>query len=135
MACFVTEGFPTAAQTTCVLFDTGSQRSYVTCRIQDLLRLPTKGTETLVVKTFGAEPGRSQTCDVVDPSICARDGMSIVMALLTVPLIYEPLSGQHASKRYPYLSKLDLADLGESSSHMDVDILISADNYWSLVTG
>lgn len=93
-----------------------------------------------MVKTFGAEAGRSQTCDVVDLSIRARDGMNIIMTLLTVPLISEPLRGRHvtfASKTYPYLAKLDLADLGESSSCMDVGILIRADNYWSwsLVTG
>lgn len=55
-----------------------------------------------------------------------------------VPLICEPLSGQNvtlASKKYQYLSNLDLADFGQSDSNLNVDILIGADYYWSLVTG
>ena len=75
---------------------------------------------------------------MVDLSIRARDGTDVMMSLLTVSLICEPLSGQNvtlASKKYPYLSKLDLADFGESGSHLNVDILIGADYYWSLVTG
>ena len=40
-----------------------------------------------------------------------------------------------ASKKYPYLSNLDLADFGQSNNNLNVDILIGADYYWSLVTG
>eukprot|EP00731_Ephydatia_muelleri_P027563 Em0019g436a len=53
-------GNPTVSHNTRIIFDTGSQRSYVVNRVRDILKLPTQRTETLVVKTFGSDAGLSQ---------------------------------------------------------------------------
>ena len=77
-------------------------------------------------------------CDLVNVCVRAKGGDEITMPLLTVPTICEPICGQPitlASRRYPYLSVLDLADRNDTESHLDVGILIGADLYWSMVTG
>ncbi|KAL5474082.1 hypothetical protein EMCRGX_G028656 [Ephydatia muelleri] len=131
-------GNPTVSHNTRIIFDTGSQRSYVVNRVRDILKLPTQRTETLVVKTFGSDAGLSQVCDLVNVCVRARGGDEITMPLLAVPTICEPICGQPitlASRRYPYLSVLDLADHSDTESRLDVGILIGADLYWSVVTG
>ena len=52
-----------------VILDPGSQKSYVKTEIQRALKLEKTRTELLVIKTFGAEVGTHQTCDVVDIGI------------------------------------------------------------------
>lgn len=129
---------PAVAQTTRIIFDTGSQRSYIASRVRNMLELLTERTETLVVKTFGSKAGIPQACDVVNVALKTRSGDDVVIPLLTVPTICKPLSGQPvtlASQRYSYLSKLDLADPSECGDCLDVGILVGADHYWALVTG
>ena len=60
------------------------------------------------------------------------------LPLLSVPYICDPLAGNSlccAVEMYPYLGRLDLADVPVEDSHLNIDILIGADNYWRLVTG
>ena len=117
-----------------ILFDAGSQRSYIVSRVRDILHLPTERVESLVVKTYGSEIGRPQRCDHVNLCVKVKRGVDITVPLLTVPTICEPLCGQpiiRALKCYCYLSKLDLADDGA----LNVGILIGADLYWSFTTG
>ena len=131
-------GAPAVAQTTRIIFDTGSQRSYIASRVRNTLELLTERTETLVVKTFGSKAGFPQACDIVNVALKTRSGDDMVIPLLTVPTICEPFSGQPvtlASQRYSYLSKLDLADPSECGDCLGVGILIGADHYWALVTG
>ena len=74
----------------------------------------------------------------INVCVRARGGDDITMPLLAIPTICEPICGQPiilASRRYPYLSLLDLADCSDTESHLDVGILIGADLYWSVVTG
>eukprot|EP00731_Ephydatia_muelleri_P009508 Em0005g94a len=79
---------PAVTQTTRMIFDTGSQRSYVVARLRNTLQLPTERTETLIVKTFGSSSGQPQLCDVVNLSMKTRNGANVVIPLLTVPVIY-----------------------------------------------
>ena len=48
-----------------LIFDTGSQRSYVSTRLRNALQLPTINQETLMIKTFGSETGQIQSRDLV----------------------------------------------------------------------
>ena len=38
-----------------LLFDGGSERSFVSIRLKDALALPVIGQETLIIKTFGSD--------------------------------------------------------------------------------
>ena len=48
-----------------LIFDTGSQRSYVSTRLRNALQLPTINQETLMIKTFGSETCQIQSRDLV----------------------------------------------------------------------
>ena len=48
-----------------LIFDTGSQRSYVSTRLRNALQLPTINQETLMIKTFGSETGQIHSSDLV----------------------------------------------------------------------
>ena len=47
--------------------------------------LPTQSSESLVIKMFGSERGRAQTCDVVRLGVRTRDGTHVHLKLLVVP--------------------------------------------------
>ena len=53
-----------------LLFDGGSECSFVSTWLKDALALPVIGQETLVIKTFGSDQGTLQTCDIVQ--FCVR---------------------------------------------------------------
>ena len=121
-----------------VLFDSGSQRSYVTERVKAHLSLDTDHVETMLIKTFGSDKENRQECSVVKLGLMLKDGASIEMSLFTVPLICEPLSVQPISytrERYSHLSDLDVADSVDGDRDMEVDILIGSDYHWRLVLG
>ncbi len=94
-----------------VIFDCGSQRSYVTERLKNSFNLPVTSVDTLVIRTFGSSEERIQRCEVVDLSLRARNGEPIQLSFLTVPLICEPLASQplrHAIEMFPYLIWISL---------------------------
>ena len=88
-----------------------------------------------MIKTFGSDKEQVQTCDVVDLLLKTRDGENLQLTFLVVPMICDPLawhSLSHAVEMFPYLSKLELADV---EGEFDIDVLIGSDLYWRLVTG
>jgi len=96
-----------------VIFDSGSQRSYITNKVKDHLSLNPRGTETMLIKTFGSDKGNKQFCELVclDLGLC-NEG-SVELLFMSVPLICDPLTNQpisQALERYEYLADLNLAD-------------------------
>ncbi len=57
-----------------VLFDTGSQRTYVTNNLKSRLTLKPMEKENLRLNTFGDDRIRKETCDVVKLSLRKGDG-------------------------------------------------------------
>ena len=120
------------------LLDGGSQRTYVTSRIQKMLSLPTSHTETVSIKTFGSKRGSRQSRSVHRLGIITRDGRPLVISALVVLHICDAIRFQPittAKKRYPHLHQLDLADSAEVSDNLSVDLFLGSDYYWALVTG
>ena len=77
-----------------LIFDSGSQRSYVTDKIKQLLSLDRQCVKTMLIKTFGSDKGSKQLCDVVLLGLNLRNGGTIRLPFLSVPLICEPPSDQ-----------------------------------------
>ena len=120
------------------IMDSGSQRSYVTCRLRESLHLPTKRTESLHIKTFGSTEGHDATCEAVDLGLITKGGETLKLTALVVPFICNPLTSQpinHARDHYDHLLEIDLADSAYIEDVLEVDMLIGSDFYWSLVTG
>ncbi|KAL5502091.1 hypothetical protein EMCRGX_G008809 [Ephydatia muelleri] len=121
-----------------ILLDTGSQRSYISRQLSEVLGLKEEKRETLLVKAFAAEEEKLQVCSVVSLRVETRAGSSIVLSLLAIPIICGPITGQPitcAMDLFPHLSGLELADSGDLNECLEIGILIGADQHWEVVTG
>ena len=116
-----------------LVFDTGSQKSYVNESLKDALNLKVIGKERLLIKTFGDETARVKTCDIVQLVVKTVDGMEVYISAYVVPKICSPITKQVLQKavsQYKHLQGLQLADYegtGEVSNDKQVDLLIGND--------
>ncbi len=120
------------------IFDSGSQRSYITSRAKNALALIPEGEQHVSIVTFGSSRGDPTVCPVVRVGMRTRSGRGKEFTLLTVPQICEPLSSQPITlsmERYDHLSGLELADFSDGETPLEVDVLIGSDHYWDLITG
>ena len=129
---------PNVSREVRIIFDCGSQRSYITDELENYLTLDPICTETMLIKTFGSENCSTQLCEVVELEVSPQIGGSLKMSFLSVPLICEPISGQsipYAVSTYKELASLEFSDYSQGDSSLKVDILIGLYQYWKLVTG
>ena len=132
---------PQHAQIARLIFDTGSQRTYISQRLQDALCLPTIAREVLSVKVFGSSEATIQVCDVVQ--VCVRspyNDLSIFITAHVIPLVCAPLKNQaihFAASHYPHISTLPLADYPNDveENDLDIEVLIGLDFYWVFMSG
>ena len=79
-----------------ILFDSGSQRSYMTERARNKLNLSAVKSQKLLIKTFGQENEQLKECDVVE--FCVKglgvDSSTVQMTAHVVPLICGALKDQ-----------------------------------------
>ena len=124
-----------------LIFNTGSQRSYVSTNLRDKLQCPTVKTETLLIKTFGKTRGNLELHDLVKLSVQGLMSEEITeLHAYAVPTVCAPLENQavgFAIANYPHLRDLPMADYCANTkpSELSVDILIGADHYWNFFTG
>lgn len=121
-----------------LLFDTGSQKSYITDRARSLLSLESTEEQHLSIATFGSTKEQTKVCPIVHVELQLRDAPPMSLALYSVPTICEPLVGQAIEAcvmQNPRFMELDLADNADRASSLPVDLLIGSDYYWDLVTG
>ena len=122
-----------------ILFDSGSQRSYLSERAKAKLNLLPKRKEKLLIKTFGQE--KEQLKEYAVLAFCVRglsESSKVQMTALAVPLICSPLKDQavqFAQQCYSYLADLELADHPTEDCSSEVDLLIGNDFYWSFFIG
>jgi hypothetical protein len=120
-----------------IVFDSCSQRSYISNRLKNSLGVQPVNKQSLLVKTFGNDFPKLMSCDLVQVSITATDGLELYVNAFSVPVICIPISNQAvevAVEKYPHLNGLDLADNSSPSSDVDIDILIGAAFYWNFVS-
>jgi DNA-binding transcriptional ArsR family regulator len=96
-----------------LIFDSGSQRSYIKQSVTERLKLQKQGNKVLSIMTFGAKTSTQQSCEVVCVGLM-KDGCPIKnISILSVPTICEPLKGPPVSEileSYPSLCSLELAN-------------------------
>eukprot|EP00794_Sanderia_malayensis_P016989 gene16989-18701_t len=130
---------PGNSQLARLIFDNGSQKSYVSEELRNKLRLPTLSQETLSIKTFGMNDGTLQVCDLTQIAVRSpfTDEVTYV-DVYVVPMVCAPLTRQvikEAVNLYPHLQRIPLADFNPNGEELDVQILIGADAIWNLMTG
>ena len=69
-----------------ILFDNGSQRSYVTGSIKSKLRLSSTLSETLYLNTFGVNAYRKQRCQVMPLPLTTKTDEFVEISVLNFPL-------------------------------------------------
>eukprot|EP00795_Rhopilema_esculentum_P011143 gene11143-20028_t len=96
-----------------LVFDSGSQNTYVTSDLKNALSLPVIGKDKMFIKTFGKVSPKFTTCEIVQLGIVCKDGTEIMVQAYVVPVICTPISNQLLStaiEKYEHLRGLDLAD-------------------------
>ena len=116
-----------------ILFDSGSQRSYITNSLKLRLNIKPKKTETLHLNTFGERSYRKQKCEVSQLLLRSNKNEDIMISTLSFPVICSPLSTKIEVDQYPHLQGLQLAH--SSDSNESIDVLIGSDHYWDFVEG
>ena len=83
------------------VLDTGSQQSYATKKVKDVLALRCHMHEkqTMSVLTFGKSDKKTQTYDVVRIGVTTRDSQEQEMEFVCNPLICQPLTVPSTSAR------------------------------------
>ena len=116
-----------------LLFDSGSQRSYITKSLKGCLKLRCVRKERLIIKTFGVNESCLEDIEVVQLKVrkclSGQNGRYIHLELLVVPDICSPLSDQCpklVKSRCPHLRNLYLSDFVNctDSDGMNRDILV-----------
>ena len=102
-----------------ILFDSGSQRSYVTDSLKSRLGLRSKETETLHLNTFGEKKFRKQKCDVVTLLLDDLDNEPSKISVLSFPTICSALPSRVNASHYPHLNGLHLADCSNPQHSID----------------
>ena len=120
-----------------VLFDTGSQKTFISDRLVKELKLgPLRQINMEVSAFLNSEESNMKLSEyeIVVKSIC-NDQRRVITAL-SVPKICSELKNRSyriAVEKYSFLKNLQLAN----QAHLDnknIDLLIGADTYWEFVT-
>ena len=113
-----------------ILFDNGSQQTYISPEARNALKLKTMNKKTVSIKSFGK--GKSENVlDEVLFSVTSKSGEKIYVEAL-VSAISLPIDNQAieiAVKNYPHLRNLDLADSNPSNEPLKIDILVGCQDY------
>ena len=120
-----------------LVFDSCSQRSYITEKLQTELGLPVIGKDSLLIKTFGQSDARLRSRKIVQVGVKTACEAPVYIQAYVVPVLCGPLTQQPielAQCSYEHLRGLPLSDKA-GARDLAVNILIGADCCWSLVEG
>ena len=118
-----------------ILFDEGSQRSFLAKGLADCLQVQPHDTVELSLSTFGTGTGCMGRFDVATINLHSSSGHLIPLTVLIVPTIAAPIHtvDQKSITSLPYLNGLRLAHPISSAEQFSITLLIGADQYWDIV--
>ena len=119
-----------------ILFDEGAQRSFISKKLANALKLLPCRNESISLASFGADASMPQCLDVTTVNIVSHTGEMIPLSVLVVPKIAAPLHCITSSKlrELPYLRNLTLAHpIMKEDSQFDISLPIGVDHYWKIV--
>ena len=128
-----------------VIFDSGSQRSFVTNELKNALGLHSIGKRSLRVIRFmdrenSSDHAVARDCDLVQFLVKGLDGTDIIVTACSIPQICPPPNSHQVKvckERFEHLQNLVLSDEKvEVPFRGDcIDILIGLDYYWAFILG
>ena len=118
-----------------ILFDEGSQRSFLTRDLADTLSLQPSRKEDICISSFGAKPPLNQKMEVASINLKTKSGKLIPLSVLVVPDIAVPLKNVTNEKvtQLPHLKGLSLAHPVTTDKSFRISLLIGVDHYWDIV--
>ena len=122
-----------------LLFDTGSQRTYITDSLRRRLKLKAVRRENIIIQTFNSTESELREVEIVQIRVNRKDHSGFVyVEAICVPEICSPLRNQQVKTvvdNHKHLQNLKLAEFCENSNELAVDVLIGCDFYFSFVSG
>ena len=118
-----------------VLFDTGSQRSFVTESVMKKLKLSTLRKETMIFQVLGQNDNKIKEVDIVQIKIKGNNGLYIFIEVVSCGKIYSPITNQKynfSKNNYDHLRNIKLLKHSEGDS-TSIDLLIENDFYYSFI--
>ena len=118
-----------------VLFDDGSQSSFITEEVAIKLKLKPTTSEHIAVAPFGAEYTSAQHLSVTCAYVETNSGERIPITVLIVPFIAAPLQNSVCASvsTFPHLQGLKFAHPITNEENFQISVLIGADFYWTFV--
>ena len=118
-----------------ILFDEGSQCSFITRELADTLSLQPARQEDICITSFGAKTSMSQWTEVAMINLKTKSGRLVPLTVLIVPDIAVPLRNitNKQVRWLPYLKGLPLAHPVTTNENFRISLLIGADHYWNIV--
>ena len=123
-----------------ILFDTGSQHSYITSTMADRLSVPRVREEVLTLSTFGTTRIHDAKTPVASLSVPVRDGPNVHLEAYVVPHIVNSITRDPlASADKASLADYPATDFADSHLSLDrpatvnVDILVGLDHFWDFI--
>eukprot|EP00795_Rhopilema_esculentum_P005588 gene5588-biopygen573 len=116
-----------------ILFDSGSQRSYISEETVKKLGLKVEKTETVYLNTFGSNKYEKKSCDRVTVNLEVGDEI-LTLTVLSSPHLCLPLSTPIDVSCYPHLQGLQLAD-SYATCEKRIELVIGVDYYYRIVQG
>lgn len=117
-----------------ILFDEGSQRTFITQALASKLDLRPHHKEDLAISSFGGDTTSKYQVDTVKITLETNDG-DVAISALVVPLIATPVQNLVNSTlhKLPHLQNLKLAHPVNYVDKFQISLLIGADHYWEIV--
>ena len=126
---------PTHQGTAHILFDEGSQHSFILQSLADEIGLQPYKTDKIFLSTFGTHSPSIHTCNVAKIQLITNSGEQLPLSVLIVPTIAAPIQSIVASDipQLPYLRDIPLAHPVTTDRQFQISLLIGADYYWSII--
>ena len=118
-----------------VLFDEGSQRSFITVNLAKELAVEPYKSEHISLSSFGAARPLYKMMDTVLIHVKTLTGELVPLSALVVPTIATPINTplEVNALQLPYLRGLTLAHPITAAENFEILLLVGADFYWELV--
>lgn len=117
-----------------ILFDTGSDRSYVTSKVVRRLRPEFERTDRVAYAAFGSSGVSKESArNVYRLPMDGLDGVETILAT-EVQSICAPLLRQSVPlDLLQSLGEVQFADSYDTAARLEIDVLVGLDNYWRLI--
>ena len=121
-----------------VLFDTGSQKSFITAKAVGRLGLRPVRKENLGIKAFGRKEAEEGMRDVIELSLLGPQGEKKVSIEAFVVEDIATISNVHVEivkKQYAHLKNVYFSDVSRYEDTLEIDCLVGSDFFWAFHDG